>query len=209
MGKPLKPDAILDKTGPRFATINANVLTKQYSTVIQSEIVTSLPRPLAQARWMNGGAIAILIAALLYLGFWPGPEGLPLIKIGIPQQTVVLEANISGINDADLQSTFKPGETVNVSIDNSALLPLTLKSADKQPTTVVATQPNGTVKAQPEPRPEMQYGSNLFLNLAGKGYATPSGLFLGLKRIRVGETIKIHGKGFETSASIVNVVVKP
>jgi hypothetical protein len=29
IGEPLKPDAIVDKTGPRFATINANVLSNQ------------------------------------------------------------------------------------------------------------------------------------------------------------------------------------
>jgi Domain of unknown function (DUF4330) len=158
---------------------------------------------------MNGGAIAVLIAALLYLCFWPGPQGLPLIKIGIPQRTMVLETSISGINDTDIQATIRSGDTVEVSIDNSALLPLTLKSVDRLPTTVVATQPDGTVKAQPDPRPEMRFGSNLLLKFEGQGYSTQNGLFLGLKRIRVGSTIKIHGTGVETSASVVDVMVKP
>jgi hypothetical protein len=171
--------------------------------------VTFLTHRLSQARWMNGGAIAVLVAALLYLCFWPGPQGFPLIKIGIPQRTMVLEASISGINDADIKATIRPGETVQVSIDNSALLSLKLKSAETLPTTVVATQLDGSVKFQPDPRPEMRFGSNLLLKLEGKGYSTPNGLFLGLKRIRVGSTIKINSTGVETFASIVNVVVDP
>jgi hypothetical protein len=177
--------------------------------VILKNTVISTPRRLAQSQWINGGAIAVLIAALLYLCFWPGPQGLPLIKIGIPQRTVVVEASISGINNADLEGTIRPGDTLKVSIDSSALLPLILKSAETLPTTVVATQPNGTVKAQPDPRPEMQFGSNLLLKFEGKGYSTQNGLFLGLKRLRMGSTIKIHGAGVETSASIVNVAVSP
>jgi Domain of unknown function (DUF4330) len=171
--------------------------------------VTSLTRRLAQAQWMNGGAIAVLIAALLYLCFWPGPQGLPLIRIGIPQRTMVLETSVSGINDADIKATIRPGETLEVSIDNSSLIPLTLKSAETLPTTVVATQRDGTVKAQPDPRPEMRFGSNLLLKFEGKGYSTQNGLFLGLKRIRVGSTLKIHGTGVETSASVVSVVANP
>jgi hypothetical protein len=171
--------------------------------------VTSLTRRFTQAQWINGGAIAILIAALLYLCFWPGPQGFPLIKIGIPQRLIAFEASISGINDADVKATIENVKTVNVSIDNSALLPLTLKSVEKLPTTVVATQPDGSIKFQADPRPEMRFGSNLLLKLEGKGYSTSNGLFLGLKRIRVGSTIKIHGAGVETSASIVSVMVKP
>jgi hypothetical protein len=157
---------------------------------------------------MNGGAIAVLIAALLYLCFWPGSEGLPLIKVGIPQRIVVLETSISGINDTDIASTFHPGDTLGVSIQNSAFLPLTLKSVDRVPTTVVATQPGGMVKPQPDPRPEMRFGSNLLLKLEGKGYSTQNGFFLGVKRIRVGSTLKIQGLGVETAASIVDVVVQ-
>jgi hypothetical protein len=189
--------------------MNANMPFKAVFNHSLEVSVTSLTRRSAQARWMNGGAIAILVAALLYLCFWPGPEGLPLIKVGIPQRTVVLETSISGISDTDIQGTFRPGDKVKVSIKNSALLPLTLKSLEILPTTVVATQSDGSVKPQPEPRPEMQFGSNLLLKLEGKGYSTQSGLFLGLKRIRVGSTIKIHGSGFESSASIVDVVVTP
>jgi hypothetical protein len=67
---------------------------------------------------MNAGAIAVIIAALLYLCFWPGPQGLPLIRIGIPQRTMVLETSVSGINNADIEATIRPGETLKVSIDN-------------------------------------------------------------------------------------------
>jgi Domain of unknown function (DUF4330) len=171
--------------------------------------VTSLNRRLGQAQWMNLGAIAVLVVAVVYLCFWPGPEGLRLIKVGLPQRAVVLETSVTGLNNTDLKSIFRPGDVVNVSIKNSALIPLTLKSVTKVPGTVVATQPKGNVVPQPDPRPEMRFGNNLLLKLEGKGYSNQSGFFLGVKRIRVGSTLVLHGKSVETPSSIVSVVVEP
>ncbi len=171
--------------------------------------MTSLNRRLGQAQWMNLGAIAVLVAAVVYLFFWPGPEGLPFIKVGLPQRSVVVETNVTGLNNTNLESIFRPGDAVKVSIKNSALIPLTLKSVTKFPITVTATQPKGNVAPQPDPRPEMRFGNNLALKLEGKGYANQSGVFLGVKRIRVGSTLVIQGKGVETPSSIVDVVVEP
>jgi hypothetical protein len=164
---------------------------------------------LSQSRWINLGAIAAVAIAFLYLFFWPGPEGLPLIKVGIPQRTIVLETTITGLNDKDVLSTFKQGAAVKVSINNAPRISMKLGSVEKLPNTVVATQPKGLVKPQADPRPEMQLGNNLMVRLEGKGYSTDRGTFIGLKRARVASTIKIYSPGFETPASVVNVLVKP
>jgi hypothetical protein len=160
-----------------------------------------------QGKWINWGAIATVIIALLYLFFWPGPEGLPFVKLGLSQQTIDLEASISGINDSNVSSTFKPGTAVEVSLSNSPRLSMKLKSVEQLPSTVVATQKKGTVTSQPDPRPEMKSGNNLLITLEGKGYANDRGVFLGLKRARVASTIKIYSQQFESPASIVNVSV--
>jgi Domain of unknown function (DUF4330) len=164
---------------------------------------------LSQPQWINLGAIAAVAIAILYLFFWPGPEGLPLIKVGIPPRTIVLETTIAGLNDEDVLSTFKQGAAVEVSINNAPRIPMKLGSIEKLPSTVVATQPKGLVKSQADPRPEMRFGNNVLVRLEGKGYSNNRGTFIGLKRARVASTIKIYSPGFETPASIVNVLVKP
>jgi Domain of unknown function (DUF4330) len=164
---------------------------------------------LSQPRWINLGAIAAVAIAVLYLFFWPGPEGLPFIKVGIPQRTIVLETTITGLNDKDVLSTLRQGDVVKVSINNAPRIQMKLGSIEKLPTTVAVTQPKGLVKAQPDPRPEMRFGNNLLVRLEGKGYSNNRGTFLGLKRARAASTIKIYSPGFETPASIVNVLVKP
>ncbi|MGB8703177.1 MAG: DUF4330 domain-containing protein [Thermosynechococcaceae cyanobacterium] len=162
---------------------------------------------LSQGRWLNLGAIAVLALSILYVFFWPGPEGLSLTKLGLPQRTITLEAVISGINSADIAATLRPGESVQASINNAPELPLMVQSIESLPSTVVATQPQGTVKPQPDPRPEMGFGNNLLIKLEGRGYANPRGVFLGLKRARVATTLRIKARGFEAPASIVDVVV--
>jgi hypothetical protein len=168
-------------------------------------IVSTLSRKLP-AQWMNLGAIAVLVAALIYLLFWPGPEGLPLVKIGLPQRTIVLDVSIMGINDADLASTFVKGEQIKVSIDHAEDLPMRVKSTQSIPRTVASTQRDGSVKPQPDPRPEMRFSSNLLLTLEGQGYSNDRGIFIGLKRTRVGSTILLHAPDFDAPGSIVKVV---
>lgn len=157
-------------------------------------------------QWINLGAIAVLIVALVYLLFWPGSEGLPLIKIGLPQRTIALDVSIMGINDADLASTFSKGEKILVSINRASDLPMTVKSTQPIPRTVASTQRDGSVKPQPDPRPEMRFSNNLLLTLEGQGYANKKGIFIGLKRTRVGATIILHAPDFDAPGSIVKVV---
>jgi Domain of unknown function (DUF4330) len=157
-------------------------------------------------QWINLGAIAVLVVALVYLLFWPGPEGLPLIKIGLPQRTIALDVSIMGINDADLASTFSKGEKIQVSINRAPDLPMTVKATQSIPRTVASTQRDGSVKPQPDPRPEMRFSNNLLLTLEGQGYSNDKGIFIGLKRTRVGATILLHAPDFDAPGSIVKVV---
>lgn len=170
--------------------------------------MTSSPSRLSPARWLNLGAIAILLASLIYLCFWPGPEGLPLVTLGQSPSTIAIEATVSGIKDLEAQTRFQQGAQFNIIVDNAPPEPITIQSANLLPNTVAGTQPDGTVKAQVDPRPEMRFSQNLLLQLKGKGYANRSGLFLGLKRVRVGSTIRILAPDFETQASVVGVIAQ-
>lgn len=163
----------------------------------------SLPKP-----WINWGAIALILGTLAYLFFWPGPEGLPVVKAGIPAQTINIEATVTGIKDLDAQTRFQKGSKVTVIIDNAPPQPMSVQTTSLLPNTIVGTQPDGTVKAQPDPRPEMQFSKNLLITLEGSGYANNKGTFLGTKRTRIGSAIRILAPNFETQASVVNVKVK-
>jgi hypothetical protein len=174
--------------------------------LFEGAIVTSLPNRLFPARWLNWGAIALVLASLLYIFCWPGPEGLPLVKLGLSPSTINIEATVSGIKDREAQTRFQQGAQFKVIVDNAPPEPITIQSASLLPNTVAGTQPDGTVKAQTDPRPEMQFSQNLLLRIVGKGYANGSGLFIGLKRVRVGSTIRILAPDFETQASVVSVV---
>ncbi len=155
---------------------------------------------------INIGAVAILIVSILYVMFWPGPQGLPLMKVGIPQRVISVELSIMGINDADLANTVRKGEKIQVSIDNAPHIPMTIDSVQSLPRTVVSTQSNGTVKPLADPRPEMRFSNNLLISLQGKGYANKNGIFVGLKRARVGATVHLRAPGFDAPGSIVNIV---
>ena len=160
---------------------------------------------LTQFGWVNIGAIATVVLALLYLFLWPGPEGLPMVKIGIPARTIQVQATILGINDLEAAGTFQPGKAMAISVDNAPLTPVILESVETLPDSTWATLPDGSIQAQPDPRPETEYSRNVLLTMEGQGYQNRRGSFLGLKRVRVGSSIRVNGFEFDTQASVVAV----
>lgn len=171
--------------------------------------MTSFPHRSAPTLWINLGAIAILVATLIYLFLWPGPEGLPLVKVGLSPKPIAIEATVSGIKDTEAEARFQPGATFHVIVDNAPEEPIRVKQATALPNSVTATLRTGAVQAQADPRPEMQFSKNLMLQLEGQGYANGKGYFIGLKRVRIGSTIRIVAPDFETQASVVGVTVNP
>jgi hypothetical protein len=156
-------------------------------------------------RWFNWGAIAILAIALLNIFFWPGPEGIALVKIGTPEKPLQIEATLLGINTERALNVFKPGSTLRATIDKNFDATFTLAEVQELSGTVATTQRDGTVKALLDPRPEMGYSKNLLLKFKVQGYTNNNGTYVGLKPIRIGSAIKIVGDEFETAASVISV----
>jgi hypothetical protein len=158
----------------------------------------------SRSRWLNWGAIAAVVLALLNIFFWPGPDGIALVKIGTPSKTVHIEATLLGLNAERAAAVFQTGTSLKATIDKTYSTTFTLEKVQEITNTVAGTQRDGTVKALPDPRGEMKYSKNLLLTFKVPGYANNNGTYVGLKPIRIGNAIKIIGDEFETQATVVS-----
>lgn len=158
---------------------------------------------LSSSKWLNWGAIVAIVLALFNIFFWPGPDGIALVKIGTPSKTVHIDTTLLGINAERAATVFQPGTSLKATIDKTYSTIFTLEKVQELTNTVAGTQRDGTVKALPDPRPEMGYSKNLLLTFKVPGYANNNGTYVGLKSIRIGSAIKIIGDEFETQATVI------
>ncbi|MEO1068897.1 MAG: DUF4330 domain-containing protein, partial [Cyanobacteria bacterium J06638_6] len=71
----------------------------------------------------------------------------------------------------------------------------------------VAPQPDGTVKAVPDPRPELDYTIDMLITLEGEAQITDTGPVFGNSKVKVGTQIELDGNLYNFNTSTVDVRV--
>lgn len=147
----------------------------------------------------------ILFSVVLGLLIIPGKGGQSIVQAQTNTQSIEIDALVMGLSTSNPDEILKAGDSTNVIIRNQPYGQVQLKEVRKLPKTVTASQPDGTVKAFPDPRPENKYSTNLVLTLVGKGQMTDAGPVLGNIPVKVGVPIELEGKLYSFRSSIVDV----
>lgn len=152
------------------------------------------------------GAGFVLLCVLVGLFVVPGRSGTSLAQI-TAAQPVEVDILVLGFSAPTPQELIPEGSTANFIIRNQPYGQITVKKVKMLPRTVTVSQPDGSVKALPDPRPEMAFSSNLLLTLEGKGRVTNNGVVLGNSGVKVGTPVELEGKSYNFRASVVAVRV--
>jgi hypothetical protein len=153
--------------------------------------------------------LACVILLVIVGGFLvPGRSGQSAVQAQLSTKSVEVDAIVIGLNASKPTDIIKEGENVSLVIRNQPYGEAQLIKIQQLPRTVTASQPDGTVKAFPDPRPESKYSNNLVLTLEGKGHLTNDGPVLGNVPVKVGVPIDLDGKLYSFRASVVAVRVK-
>jgi hypothetical protein len=157
---------------------------------------------------LDVGLAFILLLVLVGSLLVPGRSGQSMVQAQLSSKSVEVEALVIGLNASKATDIIKEGEKVSILIRNQPYGETKLIKIQQLPRTVTASQPDGTVKAFPDPRPESKYSNNLVLTLEGKGHLTNDGPVLGNVPVKVGVPIDLDGKLYSFRASVVAVRVK-
>ncbi|MEO1005928.1 MAG: DUF4330 domain-containing protein, partial [Cyanobacteria bacterium J06638_38] len=105
-----------------------------------------------------------------------------------------------------LMEEFQREKQADIVIRNQPAGRVDIVASKLLPRTTPVPQPDGTVKALPDPRPEITMIRDMLLTLAGKAEVTNNGIVLGgSKKIKIGSSIQLQGDVYDFNGTIVSI----
>ena len=172
------------------------------------KILDSQGRLFGKLSILDVGAALIVLLVAVGIFFFPGTSGGSVAQVGSSVKPVEIDAIAIGLKGTNVQDLFKSGDTINVIIRNQPSGQITIKSVKTLTRTLAVPQPNGTLKALPDPREEESFSKYMMFTLEGKGQLTENGPILGNTKVKIGTTLELEGKKYIFNASVIGVRVK-
>ncbi|MEB3338251.1 MAG: DUF4330 domain-containing protein [Leptolyngbyaceae bacterium] len=173
-------------------------------------IVDSQGRLFGKVSILDLGAGLVLLLVLVGIFIFPGPSG-SVAQLGSTTKAVEVDVIARGLSTSDPTGLLKELQTskkINIVIRNQPYGQVDLKSVRVLPRTTAVAQPDGSVKALKDPRPELDLSTDLLLTLGGQATLTSNGPVLGNSKVKVGTPVQLEGLMYDFNGSIVDVRIK-
>ncbi|MGB3136749.1 MAG: DUF4330 domain-containing protein, partial [Nodosilinea sp.] len=158
---------------------------------------------------LDVAAALIILMVLFGIFLYPGTSG-SVAQVGTTIQPVEVDVMVRGLTSSDPEGLFasiKNSETTNIIIRNQPYGEVKIKAAQLLPRSTVVPQPDGSVIALPDPRPELNYTIDMLITLEDDAQITDTGPVFGNSKVKVGTQIELDGDLYNFNASTVDVRV--
>jgi hypothetical protein len=152
-----------------------------------------------------------LILLLVFLSLFVFPNTSVTKSIAqTATKPIEVDVIVRGLSVKDSEALFQQFETekTNIIIRNQPAGEAEITNIDRLPRTIAVPQPDGSVKALPDPRPEAAYSVDMILTLAGQAQVTETGPVLGGQKVKVGTLIELEGTEYNFNTSTIDVRVQ-
>ena len=156
---------------------------------------------------LDVGAIAIVLAVIFGIFFLPGNSG-SVAQLGANIKTVEVELLVRGLsvkNPDRFVEEFRDSETTSNVIRNQPFANVGIKSIERLPRTTPVPQPDGSVAALDDPRPEVENITDLSIILTSDAELTPNGFLFGNNKVKVGHTLRLEGYNYDFNGSVIDI----
>jgi len=173
------------------------------------KVLDSQGRILGKFSILDLGAALVILLVIVGIFFFPGTSG-SIAQVGVPTKPVEIDVVVRGLNIRQPQNLMKDFQTkkkTSIIIRNQPYGQVDVKSVKELPRTVVVPQPDGTVKALPDPRKDT-FSSDMIITLAGKAQITNNGPVLGNSKLKVGIPLELEGFDYNFNATVIDVRIK-
>ncbi len=177
------------------------------------KIVDSKGRLFGKINIFDLGAALVILLVIIGILVVPGTSGSSVVSSiaqtaqAKPIEIDVLVRGLSVAQPDNLFQGFEQNKSTNIIIRNQPYGEVGILKHKRLPRTVVASQPDGSVKAFPDPRPEAQYSVDMLLTLGGKGQVKGGDAVLGNYKVKIGTPIELDGINYNFKGSVVEVRV--
>lgn len=170
------------------------------------KILDSQGRLFGKVSILDVGAALVILLVIVGIFFFPGTSGSSVAQIG-STKSVEVDAIVRGLNVLDpngLVDQFQKEKKTNIIIRNQPAGQMEIKSVKVLPRMVLVPQPDGSVKALLDPRPD-SFSTDMLMTFGGQAQITKDGPVLGNTKVKIGMPVELDGSDYNFNASIIDV----
>ncbi|MEL6787030.1 MAG: DUF4330 domain-containing protein [Cyanobacteria bacterium J06607_15] len=176
------------------------------------KIIDSKGRLFGKLSLLDLAAAGVILLVMVGVFFSPGTPYTNKIVAQTKQKPIEVKVLVRGLSVGDysiLEEEFEPGKKADIVIRNQPAGKVDLIASEVLPRTTPVPQPDGTVKALPDPRPEVAMIKDLLLTLGGRAEVTNGGYVLsGSKKVKIGSSIQLQGNIYDFSGTVISINAK-
>jgi Domain of unknown function (DUF4330) len=153
------------------------------------------------------GAALVIVASILGIFLIPAGNSSGPVVGGAKTEVAEIDVVVRGLNvlnQAKLQQDFQPGKKLSFVIRNQPTSPVEIKSMRFFERLLAMSQPDGSVKAVKDPRPD-SFSIDMMVTVKGQGQATEGGFTIGGTKVKIGSSVEVDQKNYNFNASVVDV----
>ncbi|WP_036480441.1 DUF4330 domain-containing protein [Myxosarcina sp. GI1] len=173
------------------------------------KIIDSKGRLFSKVSILDLGAALIILLVIIGIFFFPGTPVTQSIVAQTKLKPVEVKVLVRGLSVADfdgLLENFETDKKSNIIIRNQPAGEVEVIDVSPLPRTTPVPQPDGTVKALPDPRPEIAMIQDMVLTLQGRAEITNNGVVLdNTKKVKIGTPIQLEGNMYDFNGTIISV----
>jgi hypothetical protein len=168
-------------------------------------ILDSKGRLFGKVSILDLGAALVILSVVVGIFFNPYSSGsVAQQNVTKPAEIDVLVRGLNVRNPQELINQFNKQKKTNIIIRNQPYGQLDIKSVKPLPRTLAVPQPDGSVKALPDPRPDA-FSTDMLMTLGGQATITKDGPVLANSKIKIGTTVELEGTGYNFNASVIDL----
>jgi hypothetical protein len=174
------------------------------------QIIDSKGRLFGKISILDLGAVLVILLVIVGIFVVPGTSGTSgIAQVATkPIEVDVLVRGLSVRTPEALINEFKETKTTNIVIRNQPAGQANILDVNLLPRTTVVPQPDGSVKALPDPRPEVTFIQDMIITLGGKAQITDSGAVIGNQKVKIGTLVELEGQNYNFNTSVIEVRLK-
>ncbi len=170
-------------------------------------ILDSKGRLFGKVSIVDVGAVLLALSVLIGIFFIPGNTG-SVAQVGATLKSVEVDLMVRGLTVSDpdglIQSIETEGKT-DIIIRNQPYAAVDVSSVQKLPRTVAAPQPDGSLKPINDPRPELDFTTDMIITLASNAQVTDDSVVFGNNKVKIGTQMEVEGQTYRFNTTVVGV----
>lgn len=172
------------------------------------KIIDSKGRLFGKVSILDLAAVGVILLTVAGILFFPGtPVTKGLAQGGLKPIEVELLVRGLSVGDFDaLLAQFENEENASIVIRNQPAGTVKIVDVEPLPRTTPVPQPDGTVKALPDPRPEVALIQDMIVTFSSQAEVTDSGVVIdGAQKVKIGIPVRLEGTTYDFNGTVITV----